>query len=464
MSSPSQVLIFGLRCMVLEDSRRPFAGQVFTVKQRLQMELSASQRRTLVAGSVGNVMEWYDFALYGFFAPIIAKQFFPSEDHLASLVSTFGVFAAGYLMRPVGGLVLGRLGDRVGRKRALLLSIYMMAIPTALIGLLPTHAQIGVGASVLLMILRMVQGFSVGGEFTGSISFLAEHAPPERRGFFSSFTTGAAVTGILLGSAVGALTTGLLDSDSLNSWGWRVPFLAGVVLAFIGGFLRRTLDESESFKKLQTEGDTVESPLREVLTTHGASTLKVFLAMWLFAGSFYMVFIYLTTYLSSETHILLSMALRLNTAAMVLLLLLIPLMGILSDKVGRKPLLVGASACFALFGYPLFQVMQKESSGLDLMALAVFAILTAALQGSMPAMIAELFPTRVRMTAVSTAYNLGQAFFGGTAPLVCTYLIEKTGSPMAPAGYLVFISVVGTIAFMTLPETRKTDSEEAQLF
>ncbi len=428
------------------------------------MELSASQRRTLVAGSVGNVMEWYDFALYGFFAPIIAKQFFPSEDPLASLISTFGVFAAGYLMRPIGGLVLGRLGDRVGRKRALLLSVYLMAVPTALIGLLPTHAQVGVTASVLLMILRMVQGFSVGGEFTGSISFLAEHAPPERRGFYSSWTTGAAVTGILLGSAAGALATGLLDSEALNQWGWRIPFLAGLVLAFIGGYLRRTLDESESFKKLQIDGEIPQTPLREVLSQHGAAIFKVFAAMWIFAGSFYMIFIYLTTYLSSETHVLLSMALRLNTAAMLLVLLLIPLMGAVADRVGRKPLLVGGSLGFALLGYPLFLLLQKGSPGLDMLALIVFATLTAMLQGAFPATLAELFPTRIRMTAVSTAYNLGQAFFGGTAPLVCTYLIKGTGSPMAPAFYLVFISTVGALAFMALPETRNANPNEDHLF
>lgn len=216
--------------------------------------ITPKQRKTLVASSLGNILEWYDFALFGFFAPILAQLFFPSDDHLASLLSTFGVFAAGFLMRPLGGALFGHFGDKVGRKNALAASVILMAIPTTLLGLLPTHSQVGLLAPILLTVLRLIQGLSVGGELTGSISFIVEHSPPSQRGFFGSWASNSIGMGLLLGSATGALMTSLLSPDDLASWGWRIPFLFGIVVGGVGLYLRMKLEEPESFQKLQQAG------------------------------------------------------------------------------------------------------------------------------------------------------------------------------------------------------------------
>jgi len=216
------------------------------------------------------VLEWYDFALYGFFAPFIAKQFFPSDDQVSSLLATFGVFAVGFFMRPVGAVIFGILGDKLGRKRALEISVVMMAIPTTLIGVLPTHEQVGILAPILLTVIRLIQGVSVGGEFTGSISYVVEQAPypPGRRGFYSSWTVFSLLGGILLGSAISGLVTNILTPDQMLSFGWRLPFFLGIVIGVIGLYLRRGLDESPTFKRLKEAGQLSKRPIREALQNH----------------------------------------------------------------------------------------------------------------------------------------------------------------------------------------------------
>ena len=280
-----------------------------------------------MAGSLGSVLEWYDFALFGYFAPVLAQLFFPSSDPMASLLSTFGVFAAGFLMRPLGGALFGLYGDRVGRKQALAASVILMAIPTTLVGFLPTEAQVGLLAPVLLTLLRLIQGLSVGGELAGSIAFIVEHAPPSQRGFFGSWASCSIGLGILLGSAMGAVMTSLLAEESLVSWGWRIPFVFGSLVGGVGLYLRMKMEEPESFQRLQQSGALSPAPLREALTHHWRSIFSTTLATWVLAVGFYMIFVYLTTYLSSETHIPLSAALELNTISMIVMLALLPLMG-----------------------------------------------------------------------------------------------------------------------------------------
>ncbi len=411
--------------------------------------------RNITAGCVGNVLEWYDFALYGFFAPIIAKLFFPSDNQISSLLATFGVFAVGFFMRPVGSVIFGILGDKLGRKRALELSVIMMAVPTTLIGVLPTYADVGILAPILMTLIRLIQGVSVGGEFTGSISFVVEHAPypPGRRGFYSSWTVFSLLGGILLGSGIAGIVTNIYTQDQVQSFAWRLPFFLGIVIGLIGLYLRSGLDESPTFKRLKAAGQLSKRPIRDAIHNHWREILTVIGATCVGSINFYMIFVYLTTFLSTETHVMLSTALDLNTVSMVVLMILTPLMGLLSDVRGRKPVLIAGCLIIAIFAIPLFMVLTKGHPLYDLLSQFVFALGLSMIFGPFGAMMVELFPTKVRMSAVSIGYNVGFAVFGGTAPFVATYLIAATGSKISPSYYLVAAALISMFVFIKIRET-----------
>ena len=286
--------------------------------------------KNMVGGVIGNVLEWYDFGVFGYFAPIIGAQFFPSEDPMASLINAFGVFAAGYMMRPLGGVIFGHIGDRLGRKRALQLSVMMMAIPTTLLGLLPTHAQIGVAASVLLVALRLIQGLSVGGELIGSVSFITEISPPGRRGFMGSWTLVSAIGGSMLGSAVAAAAHGLLDDQSLQAWGWRIPFLAGILVGGVGLWMRRGLQETKDFERIKERGEVGTLPVLDALRGMPLRVLQLFALILMPGAGFYMLFVWWPTYLQKIVDPPVPHALMVNTLAMLVLMTLIPIFGWLS--------------------------------------------------------------------------------------------------------------------------------------
>jgi MHS family proline/betaine transporter-like MFS transporter len=412
-----------------------------------------SKTRTVLAGAIGNVLEWYDFGLFGYFAAVIAAEFFPGEDQTAALLETFGVFATGFLMRPLGGVLFGLVGDRLGRKRALELSVLLMAVSTTLLGLLPGYATIGLAAPVLLTILRMIQGLSVGGEYIGSIAFLTEHAPPNRRALYGSWSGVTVVLGTLLGSAVAALATVSLTPAQLHAWGWRVAFISGLVLGVVGLWLRMGVAESPDFAALRHSGQLAANPVAATLrrdrwpivTTIGLTALS--------SVGFYLPFVWLPTWLSQTiSHPLPQrQAFASSTIALLALLVLIPPLAVVSDRVGRRPMYLAASAGYVLLSYPLIAIMSGGTFAAAIIGGLVFAFCNSLFGCCMGATMVELFPTQTRYTGVAIGYNLGQAVLSGTAPLIAVALVKLTNSDVAPAFYLIACGVVAGFFSFSIP-------------
>lgn len=409
----------------------------------VQQHSSRSRAMTITAGVAGNILEWYDFAIYGFFAPVLGKLFFPAEDPTTSLIASFGAFAAGFLMRPVGGALFGYIGDRVGRKRALNLSVLLMAVPTFLIGLIPTHAQIGMGAAVILVFLRMLQGLSVGGEYTSSIVYLAESAPEGKRGLFTSTSMMGAIGGILLGSFLGSIITGMLTEAQLQSWGWRIPFLFGILAAGIGYLIRRHMPETLS------EQEEKENPLR-TLRRNWVQVVQVSGLNMLSAIFFYALFVFVVTWLVDYVEESRTLALRLNSVSLLIFMVAILFFAHLSDRIGRKRLIIPGAVAIILFGYPLFWLMHHHDETMILAGEIGLAVLAAAYMAPIPATLTEMFPKNIRVSAVSVGYNLAYAIFGGTVPMVAVWLIKKEHDDLAFVWYIIAAAVVSLIVAFSL--------------
>ncbi len=410
---------------------------------------SSQMRWTVLAGMIGNAVEWYDYGLYGYLAPILATLFFPSKDPLDSLMATFGVFAAGFLMRPLGAIAFGHLGDRLGRKKALVVSVALMAVPTGLMALLPTYAQAGATAAVLLVFLRLLQGFSVGGEFTGSIIFLVEHAPPSRRGFIGSWAGFSTNVGCLLGAGVGAFLVTVLQRQAVEEWAWRLPFLLGAVLGVAGLFLRLGIEETPRFQSLAKSENLARIPLFEALQRQRREMLTAFSLLWLSSVGFFTVFVYLPGYLGNIAGLPLRSAMLINWLAMIVVGLVIPPVGALSDRIGRKPPLLFAAAGLLVLSYPLFGLLARGDFALCLVAQCIFAMLLATLVGPLYALLVELFQTRARYTSLSLGFNFATTLFGGSAPLLATYLVDRTGDARAPGLYMA-LSAGATLVVLSL--------------
>ncbi|WP_457644135.1 MFS transporter [Persephonella sp.] len=412
-------------------------------------------RKTLFAGMVGNVLEWYDFVVYGFLAAILGKLFFPSGDPTVELLKSFAVFAVGFFARPVGALLFGYIGDRFGRKKSLMISILLMAGATTAIGLLPTYAQIGILAPILLVILKILQGLSVGGEYTTSVSFVVEHAPKNKRGFFGSVAILGAVVGILLGSASGAVITKILPEDDLYGWGWRILFFTGILLGFIGYYVRRNIEETPKFKELEEKKAVDKHPVRDLFKEAKLKFFKTFSLSTFQAVGFYTIFVYIANHLSVFVKFPKATALTINTISMVILAVLIPLFGIISDRIGRKPLILFSTGMTVLLSYPLFVFLSKGDFYSALISQIIFALVTAGFMAILPTTLVEIFPTKIRNTGYSLGYNLPFAIFGGTAPLISTYLIKTTGDINSPAFYLIAAALLAFVVGITLKETAK---------
>ena len=408
------------------------------------------RRRTVTAGIAGNVLEWYDFAVYGYFAPIIAERFFPSSSPTASLIAAYGAFAAGFLMRPLGGFLFGHLGDRLGRRKTLILSVALMAGPTFLIGLMPDAADIGVAAAALMVVMRMLQGLAVGGEYTTSVVYLVEQAPPDRRGYYGSWSLFGCIGGILLGSATGAFVNTVWAAE-IHDWAWRLPFLAGLAVGLTGFILRRGLPESLADKDKEDH----KLPLAKAITQEGPAMARVLGISVVNAVSFYMIFIYITVYLERHVGMSAATALDVNTVSMLIMLVMVPFFARLSDRIGRKPLLVGACFGLVLLAYPLLWIMHHPDALTILVGQFGFSVLIGCYLAVQPTAMAEMFSPGVRCSGMAVAYNLTLGIIGGTTPMVCTYLIEKTGDDLFIAWYLMGAAAVSLAVTLTLKETGK---------
>ena len=398
-----------------------------------------SRRRIIMAGLVGNVMEWYDFAVYGYFASVIGHQFFPADDPATSLIAAFGAFAAGFLVRPLGGLLFGRIGDLVGRQRALTLSIITMALPTVLMAFLPTYATLGFAAPFMLVALRIVQGLSVGGEYTSSLVFLVEHAPEKGRAFTAIWGAWGATAGILLGSGVGDVLASLLTEEQIATWGWRLPFLMGGFVAGTGYLIRRSMHADSP------SGES-KSPILESFGKYRKPVLQVALLNIGYGVGFYAAFVYAVTYIKEIDKLPEGIAFNLNTESMALLLIILPAAAWLSDRFGRKPLLIAGSALLTFGAIPLFHLLHTTDPLTIFLGEVGFVIAIGLLTGGIVAANVELIPAAVRCTGLAFAYNASIGWFGGTTPMIAAWLIATTGDPIMPA---YWVAAAGAITLFT---------------
>ncbi|POX46703.1 proline/glycine betaine transporter ProP [Streptomyces sp. Ru71] len=427
----------------------------------------AAVQRAVKAASLGNAMEWFDFGIYSYLAVTLGHVFFPSGNDTVQLLSSFATFAVSFLVRPLGGMVFGPLGDRIGRKSVLALTMIMMAVGTCAIGLIPSYAAIGFWAPVLLILFRLVQGFSTGGEYGGASTFIAEYAPDRRRGFFGSFLELGTLAGYVGAAGLVTALTAWLGDQGMQDWGWRVPFLVAGPIGLVGLYLRLRLDETPAFQKLEDDSvHRASEAASTVETTARGDLAKIFREHWrtlilcvCLVGAYniadYMLLSYMPTYLSdemgySETHGLLILI-----ATMVLLMLLINQVGRLSDRLGRKPLLMAGMLGFAVLSLPAFGLVGQGSPVAVAAGMLLLGLSLVCLLGTMSAALPALFPTQVRYGSLSVGYNLSASLFGGTTPLVVTALISATGSDLMPAYYAMAAALVGVAAVACMKETAR---------
>ena len=406
----------------------------------------AELRRNTLGGVAGNILEWYDFAVFGYLAPVIGTQFFPSDDRLACTLKAFAVFAVGYFMRPLGGVLFGHFGDRFGRKRALVLSVMAMAVPTVMLGVLPTYAQWGVAATVLLVVLRLVQGIVIGGEYVGSVSFMTEIAPSNRRGLWGSLTSCSVSCGLMLGSAIAASAHYVLDPEEMTAWGWRIPFLLGILVGLLGLWLRVGLVETEEFEQIKRDGDIQKHPLMDAIRSNRESVLRLLGLLMLYGAGYYALFVWWPTYLTNFVTPPIPHAFLVNTISILVLMVLTPVAGLASDFFGRRTVLVGSLLGILFASYPLTAWTDHGSFLPALTSQVIFAVIMSANLGPMSATMAEMFPTRNRYSGIAFAYNITLGVVGGTAPLVCTWITSFTGDLAAPAYYLMLLACISLVA------------------
>jgi MFS transporter, MHS family, proline/betaine transporter len=406
----------------------------------------------IAAGISGNILEWYDFGVYIYLAPVIAKLFFSNSANVDSLLLSLAVFGSGFLMRPLGAILFAVYGDKVGRRAALSLVMVLMGIATCTIGLLPTTSSGGITMTLVLVALRLLQGLAAGGEWGGSASFIVEYSFEGRRGFYGAWHVAGVVAGLLLGSGVSATLNGLLPGEAVLAWGWRIPFLLGIVVAILGLTVRWIIAETPKYSEIKARGEAVKAPLAEVFRTSKKEMIALFglavhqsLITWVTLS-------YMPTYFVSVTRLQLASSLTIVTIGLAFLATVLPLFGALSDRLGRKPLLFASTIGAVVLSIPLF-LLAKSGSYSNALAAQLGLMILNACMGGIVATYVELFPTKVRYTGVSVAYNLAQTIFGGFAPFFAQFLVNVTGHTIAPAYLIIAGACAGTIALLNIKET-----------
>lgn len=438
--------------MVMSHSQPETAETVSPSASRV----TKMQKLVLTGGSVGQFIEFYDFTLYGLTAVIFSQLFFPGSNPLTAMLATFATFGVAFVVRPLGGLFFGALGDRIGRRKVLTITLTAIGGATALMGLLPTYSQIGAWAPAALVLCRLIQGFSAGGESVGAPSFVFEHAPVNRRGFWINLTTAAtALPSVVAGSMILILSS-MMSNEAFLAWGWRLPFLLALPLALFGVWIRSRTEESDVFSAAKASQAKEFSPIREAFRENKLRMIQVIFVMGLTAMGFYFLSAYFVSYVQTTGHLSRDQSLLANAAALALYAVLLPIGGRISDRFGRKPLLVSGAAALALLSVPCFMLVTSGSLPLALTGQAIFVVALCIYGGGCYTFFVEIFTTKTRFTSAAISYNGAYAIFGGTAPFVGTALVAASGVPHAPGFYMAAAAgvVFLLVLFTNVPETR----------
>jgi MFS transporter, MHS family, proline/betaine transporter len=410
-------------------------------------------RRVVGAAGAGHFVEWFDFGLYGTLATVIAVHFFKQGDPQAALLSTFAVFGAGFVMRPLGGLFFGSMGDRIGRRTTLATVVIITSAATFVMGVLPTYQVVGVVAPLLLVIVRLVQGFAAGGESAGATTLLAEYAPSNRRGFVSSFVDVFGFAAFVVGGGLVFLFTALAGDAALDSWGWRVLFMIALPLGLAGLYLRLRLEDTPEFQAVKARGEVVHNPLRRSLRTSWRALLFCVGFVVIKAVGHWILQTFMPSYLQADLHYSPLVAYGVTVIGFIVIAALVPVFGLLSDHIGRKPVMLGGCIGFVVLTYPTLMLMNAGNFWAATAAMVVLGIFMAAFDGAMSAAMAELFPTNIRYGSMAIAYNVCVAVFGGITPYFATSLISATGSNLAPAWYVMAAAAVTGVVVLRARET-----------
>jgi MHS family proline/betaine transporter-like MFS transporter len=407
-----------------------------------------------VAASIGNFVEWYDYSVYGTLAVVLATLYFPEQGAHAAILLTFAGYAVASVLRPAGALLFGALGDRVGRRSALSAVVLLMSVSTAAIGVLPTYADIGTWAPVLLFACRALQGLSAGGEYGGSAAFLAEHAPPGKRALCTSWQTFTVLLAFLVGALLGALLTRGLGQDALLSWAWRIPFLVALPLGLVGLYLRLQLQDTPAFTELHSRREVSRSPLKETVRDHRGALARVWGPAFFGTAATFVFLTYSTTYAVFTLKSSLDVALTGLSIGLAVGLVLCPFVAMAADRRGRRPVMIGSTVAVLVFTYPVFLLMAQGSAPAVAAGFVLFTVLLTLYTAAAPAVLTEAFPTRVRHSGLSMGYSVAGSLTGLLTPFVLEWLIDHTGTAAGPTLWILATGVVGLVAAIRLPETR----------